>query len=126
VILDSSAVIAMLRDEPEAAAFRGLVESADAVAISAATVVEVSMVAGPDRQQVLDRFLASMGAVIVPVDEAQASLARRAAIQYGKGSGSPAKLSFGDCFSYALASVTGRPLLCKGNDFVHTDLELAA
>lgn len=125
MILDSSAVIAILRSEPEGAAFRGLVESADVISISAATVVEVSMVVGPDRQQVLDRLLSVMGADVVPVDEAQASIARRAAIRYGKGSGSPAKLNFGDCFSYALASVTGRPLLCKGNDFVHTDIELA-
>lgn len=125
MILDSSAVVAILRSEPEAAAFRGAIESADAIAISAATVLEVSMVVGPDRQAVLDRFLDACGAVVVPVDEEQVSVARRAVIRFGRGSGSPAKLNFGDCFTYALASVTGRPLLCKGDDFVHTDLDLA-
>ena len=125
MILDSSAVVALLRDEPEAEAFRHLIERADEVAISAATLVEVSLVVGPDRQAVLDRFLVAAGARVEPVDAAQASIARQAAIRFGRRSGSPAKLNFGDCFSYALASATGRPLLCKGDDFVHTDLELA-
>ena len=125
MIIDSSAVVAILRDEPEAADFRRLIEASDAVAISAATLVEVSMVVGPARQAVLDRFLVASGAMVVPVDEEQVSVARGAAIRFGRGSGSPARLNFGDCFSYALASVTERPLLCKGNDFVHTDLELA-
>jgi ribonuclease VapC len=124
VILDSSAVVAVLRAEPEADAFRRSIESSDAVAISAATLVELSLVVGPDRQAVLDRFLAVAGAVVEPVDAEQASIARRAAIRFGRGSGSPARLNFGDCFAYALASATGRPLLCKGDDFVHTDLEL--
>lgn len=126
MILDSSAVVAILRGEPESDDFRRLIQLAGAVAISAATLVEVSMVVGPERQAVLDRFLAAAGATIVPVDDEQAAVARRAAIAYRRGSGSPAKLNFGDCFSYALASVTGRPLLCKGGDFVHTDVELAS
>lgn len=125
MILDSSAVVAVLRGEPEAASFRSLIEAAEAIGISAATLVEVSLVVGPDRQRILDRFLSVACVVVVPVDEQQASVARRAAIRYGKGSGSPAKLNLCDCFSYALASVTGRPLLCKGDDFVHTDIELA-
>jgi len=125
VILDSSAIVAILRSEPEAAEFRRLIEAAEAVSISAATVLEVSLVVGSDRQTLLDRFLAVCEAVIVPVDESQAVIARRAAIRFGRGSGSPARLNFGDCFSYALASATGEPLLCKGDDFVHTDVELA-
>ena len=125
MILDSSAVVAILRGEPEAEAFRTLIESADTVAISAASVVELSLVVGPDRQEVLDRFLAVAGAVIEPVDGEQVAVARRAAMRFGRGSGSAAKLNFGDCFAYALAAVAGQPLLCKGDDFVHTDLELA-
>lgn len=125
MILDSSAVVAILRGEPEAEAFRTLIESADTVAISAASVVELSLVVGPDRQEVLDRFLAVAGAVIEPVDGEQVAAARRAAMRFGRGSGSAAKLNFGDCFAYALAAVAGQPLLCKGDDFVHTDLELA-
>jgi ribonuclease VapC len=62
---------------------------------------------------------------IEPVDEAQAVVARQAFRDYGKGSGHPAKLNFGDCFSYALASVTGQPLLFKGDDFGHTDITSA-
>lgn len=126
MILDSSAVVAIMRDEPEAESFARLIETAGAVAISAATVLEVSLVVGPQRQAVLDRFLAVAGAVVVPVDAEQVGVARRAAIRFGRGSGSPASLNYGDCFTYALASVTGQPLLCKGDDFVHTDLELAA
>ena len=125
MILDSGAVVAILRGEPEAEAFRTLIESVDTVAISAASVVELSLVVGPDRQEVLDRFLAVAGAVIEPVDGEQVAAARRAAMRFGRGSGSVAKLNVGDCVANALAAVAGQPLLCKGDDFVHTDLELA-
>lgn len=124
MIVDSSALVAIIYDEQDAADLARLIESAEEVAVSAATVVETSMVLGPRLQGVLDQLLAEANAVIVPVDAAQVAVARRAAVRFGKGSGSPAKLNFGDCFSYALASVMGRPLLCKGDDFVHTDLEL--
>jgi ribonuclease VapC len=126
MILDSSAVVAILLGEPEAEPFAALVEAVSEVAISAATLVELSMVLGSARQQVLEEFLALGRVSVVPFDEVQATEARRAAIRYGRGTGSRARLNLGDCYSYALASVTGRPLLCKGDDFQHTDLRLAA
>lgn len=126
MILDSSAVLAILRSEPEAPEFARLIEESADVSISAATLVEASLVVGPDSQALLDEFLLSARATVIPFDGAQAAVAREAAIRFGRRSGSPAKLNFGDCFSYALAKVSGRPLLCKGNDFVHTDVTLAS
>ncbi|MDN5764143.1 MAG: type II toxin-antitoxin system VapC family toxin [Microlunatus sp.] len=122
MILDTSAVVAILQGEPEAEALAGLIESVDRVHISTATVVEASLVLGGARQQVLDDFLASAGAVVVPFDETQVAIARRAHLRYGRGSGSPARLNYGDCFSYALAIASDRPLLFKGSDFTHTDV----
>lgn len=122
MILDTSAVVAILQGEPEAEALAALIESVDRVHISTATVVEASLVLGGARQQVLDDFLASAGAVVVPFDETQVAIARRAHLRYGRGSGSPARLNYGDCFSYALAMASDRPLLFKGRDFTHTDV----
>ncbi|WP_328591648.1 type II toxin-antitoxin system VapC family toxin [Occultella glacieicola] len=68
----------------------------------------------------LDEFINIAGGSIEPVDAAQLAIARRAHLQYGRGSGSPARLNYGDCFAYALATATDRPLLYKGNDFSHT------
>ncbi len=78
--------------------------------------------ANPDR---LDRFIAAAGITIEPVTEAHARLAREAFRAYGRGSGHPARLNFGDCFTYALAKATGEPLLYKGNDFRQTDIHPA-
>ena len=126
MILDSSAVVAVLQGEPEAEQFARLIEAATEVAISAATVVELSLVLGASRQDVLDEFLAIACAEVVPVDVDQVALARRAGVVFGRGSGSAARLNYGDCFSYALAMVFGRPLLFKGDDFRHTDVTIAA
>lgn len=122
MILDSSAVVAIIRDEPEAHGFSEAIAAAATVAVSTATVLELSIVLGPLRQQVLDDFLATMRVALVPVDGDQLTVARRAHIAYGRGSGSRARLNYGDCFSYALAKSTGEPLLFKGDDFVHTDV----
>ena len=73
----------------------------------------------------LDNLITHTHIRIEPVDEAQARVARQAFRDFGKGSGHPARLNFGDCFSYALASVTGQPLLYKGDDFGHTDVVAA-
>jgi ribonuclease VapC len=126
MILDTSAIVAILQGEPEAAEFAALIEAEPAVRISAATVLEASIVLGAKRQTLLDDFIDTARASIVPVDTAQLSLARRAHLQYGRGSGSPAKLNYGDCFAYALAIVSGRQLLFKGDDFSHTDVVPAA
>ena len=122
MILDSSAIVAILREEPEAARFTVIVESAPAVAMSVASVLETSIVVGRQGQSVLDRFLAWARVDQHPVDLAQLEIARAAYVRYGRRSGSKARLNFGDCFSYALAMTTGEPLLFKGRDFTLTDV----
>lgn len=126
MILDTSAIVAILEGEPEAAEFATLIESAGRVRISAATVLEASIVLGRERQEVLDDFLATAGAVVEPVDDIQLRIARGAHVTYGRSSGSPARLNYGDCFTYALAAAVDEPLLFKGNDFRHTDVRAAA
>ncbi len=126
MILDTSAIIAILNSEPEARLFAELIEMADEVSISIATVLEASLVVGPARQELLDEFLAVAQARAIPVDGDQLRVARAAHLQFGRGSGSPARLNFGDCFSYALSARTGQALLFKGKDFSHTDVKVAA
>ena len=125
MILDTSAVIAILSDEPEAPELAQLIEAAPSVRISAATVVESSLVRGPTRQTDLDDFLAEAAAIITPVDEEVTQLAREGHLRFGRGSGSPARLNYGDCFSYALARQEDDALLFTGNDFTHTDIRSA-
>lgn len=125
MIVDSSALVAILRHEGDAQHWAERLEAADSVLVSAATVLETSIVVGPQVHAHLDRLLSAGGVEVAPFDEAQARVARQAYVDYGKGSGSKARLNFGDCFSYALAKSTGRPLLFKGDDFTHTDVESA-
>jgi len=122
VILDASAIVAILRAEPEAGTFGELIERATDVRVSAATLLEASLVLGPDAHDIVDRFVERTGVEVVPFDHAQYLAARRAHVTYGRGSGSPARLNFGDCIAYALASVSGMTLLFKGDDFIHTDV----
>lgn len=130
MIVDSSGLIAILRDEPEAASFAASIETAETTRLSAASYVETAAVidrAGdPVASRRIDDLLAVAEITIEPVTERQARLAREAFRDFGKGSGHPAQLNFGDCFSYALAKVTGEQLLFKGADFTHTDLEPAS
>ena len=125
MILDSSAILAILNDEPDAPVFARAIESADRVLMSSGTVLEATIVAGRPRRVVLDRFLAQIAVVVLPVDAEHLDVARDAWTRFGRGSGSKAKLNFGDCFAYAAAKVTGEPLLFKGDDFTHTDIEAA-
>ncbi|MFC7619617.1 type II toxin-antitoxin system VapC family toxin [Microlunatus sp. GCM10028923] len=125
MILDTSAVVAVLQLEPEAERFANLMASAAGIEISAATVLEASIVLGPTRQNALDKLLGLVGASVASVDEDQLAAARLAYLTYGRRSGSPARLDYADCFSYALAKCRKRPLLFKGNDFGHTDIEPA-
>ncbi len=122
MILDTSAIVAIVAAEPEAEAFTRAIEESPSVAISAGTVIEASLVLGTHRGHILDTFLRLARARVIPVDEPQVVAARQAHARYGRGSGSPARLNFGDCFSYALARTTGEPLLYKGRDFIHTDV----
>ena len=129
MIIDTSAIVAILKDEPEGMAFSKALDEADYAGISAASYLETAIVIGKYRDPVLnaelDEFLEDAGIVIEPVTEEQAKIARQAFRDYGRGSGHPASLNYGDCFSYALARATREPLLYKGNDFVHTDLSSA-
>jgi len=125
MVLDTSAVLAILQNEPERRAFNEAIEAADSRAMSVATFVEVSLVVeartGAGGLRDLDLFIERAGVELVPVDVEQARTARRAYARYGKGH-HPAGLNFGDCFSYALAKVRGDALLFKGSDFSRTDL----
>lgn len=126
MIVDTSALIAILRDEPEAAAFALKIAEAQTRRISAANFLEASIVVDGSRDAIasrrLDDFLRVANLIIEPVDEAQARIARDAYRDFGKGSGHPAQLNFGDCFAYALAKSSGQRLLYKGQDFIHTDI----
>lgn len=128
MVVDSSALLAILEDEPERRALLEALDRADTRRMSVANFVETSIVVntrrGPAGLLDLDRFLAKASFELVPVDVAQAHLAREAFSRFGRGR-HRAGLNFGDCFAYALARTLGEQLLCKGDDFVHTDLTLA-
>ena len=121
MIVDSSAMVAMLRREPEARAMFSALTDEGSGSISAANFLETAIVVDGNRDPVLsarlDAMLAKLKVAIEPVTEAQAKLARQAYRDFGKHSGHPARLNFGDCFAYALATERGEPLLYKGDDF---------
>ncbi|MGI8522869.1 MAG: type II toxin-antitoxin system VapC family toxin [Nocardioides sp.] len=123
MIIDSSALVAILHDEAEAAAFVRVMEQATTLKMSTCTALEVYLVERPGRADRLDDFLAGAQIELVAFDVEQLRLARSAHVRFGRGCGHPAKLNFGDCFSYALAKTTGEPLLFKGDDFTHTDVQ---
>jgi ribonuclease VapC len=129
MIIDTSAIIAILREEAEARRFAEAIEAAPARRISAATYVEIGAVIDgardPVASRLVDDLLAAAQIVIEPVSPAQARIAREAYRDFGKGSGHAAGLNFGDCFAYAVAKATGEPLLYKGDDFSHTDVAAA-
>jgi ribonuclease VapC len=129
LILDTSAVIAILRDESDAKLYAEAIERSVVRRISAVNFVESAVVIDGSRDPIasrrFDEFVRVANLSVVTVTETQAAIAREAYRDFGKGSGHPAKLNFGDCFAYALAKSSGEPLLFKGNDFVHTDLLLA-
>jgi ribonuclease VapC len=129
MIIDSSALIAILRNEPEAQAFSEVIEREEFVRISAGTLFEASRVAdkfgSPKLSARFDETVERSRLIVEPFTAAQARVARQAYRDYGKGSGHPANLTFGDCFSYALAREKHEPILYKGDDFGHTDLRSA-
>ena len=126
MIADTSALIAILRDEPDSLNYARAIADATIRRISAANFVETAAVIDASRDPVasrrFDELLLTAEFVIEPVTEAQARLARDAYYDFGRGSGHPARLNFGDCFAYALAKDLREPLLFKGEDFKHTDI----
>lgn len=128
MILDTSALAAIFFAEPEAALFTQLIHGADRCRMSAANFVELSIVIegqiGPDAGRQFDTFFRRAGILIEPFTVDQAHLARQAFLDFGKGRHA-AGLNFGDCFAYALAKITGEPLLFKGEDFKKTDIPSA-
>ena len=128
MILDTSALVAVLYGKPEARDFVERIRAADVCRISVANHVELSMVVesqlGPNGTRQADAFLRRAGFVIEPVSIEQGDLARQAFLDFGKGQ-HKAGLNFGDCFAYALARATGEALLFKGDDFALTDIRRA-
>ena len=129
MVIDTSALIAILEHEPEERSFKDALSTAEVLRLSVANLVELSIVAerrrGPAGISAIDDFISSARIELVPVDLEQAFVARIAFSRFGKGR-HRAGLNFGDCFAYALAKVLGEPLLCKGRDFALTDVTLAA
>jgi ribonuclease VapC len=131
LIIDSSALIAILRAEPDEERYtRALAECpASERQISAANYLEAAIVAdrasGVLVSRDFDRLVREESITIAPVTETQIHLARAAYRDFGRGSGHPARLNFGDCFAYALAIDRAEPLLFKGDDFSHTDVRSA-
>ncbi len=129
MVIDSSAVIAILFDEPEAESLLSQIAVAEVCRLSSASLVEIGIVLRRDaavpRRAAFDEMLRLFSIKIKSVTEEQAYLALGAYDRFGKGTGHSAGLNYGDCFSYALAKQTGEPLLFKGNDFTHTDLDAA-
>jgi ribonuclease VapC len=125
MVIDSSAIAAIVLEEPDASIYISAIANDSTRLISAATLVEVSIVLMRRRKNdviaALDALMLQFRVITIPVDHEQALLARDGFRRYGKGRDC-AGLNYGDCFSYALAKQAGEPLLFKGNDFSHTDI----
>jgi ribonuclease VapC len=126
MIVDTSALIAILRDESEAREFAIAIAQSDRRRISAANYLETAIVIDGSRDPIASRrfddLLREAEIGIEPVTAEQARVAREAYRDFGRGSGHAARLNFGDCFAYALAKTTGEPLLFKGDDFLHVGI----
>jgi ribonuclease VapC len=129
MIVDSSAIIAVLRDEPDAASFAKAIARATKRRISAVNYVEAAAAIDGSKDPIASRrfddFLREAEIEIAAVTATQAKIAREAYRDFGKSSGHRAKLNLGDCFTYALARESGEPVLFKGTDFAETDLAAA-
>lgn len=129
IVVDTSALIAILECEPDRTRIVEVLGKAEAVCLSAVIYYEAALIAGarrgPDGIADLDEMLAAVGAEIRPFDVVQAKAANAAYAIYGKGHHPTARLNLCDCVSYALAKSLGAPLLFKGDDFAATDIEVA-
>ena len=128
LVVDTSAVVAILLGEPEAQSLISALSNGDPRLISAATMVELGIVIearlGPAGTGIVDRFVRDGGIEVVELDRTQADRALEGWRRFGKGR-HPAALNLGDCFAYGLAIATGYPVLCVGDDFTRTDVEVA-
>lgn len=126
MIVDSSAVMAILIGEPESDVFIHALMAADSCKMSAGSWVELAAVLTRSRRDILfvslEELMTHFSIRIEPTTEGQARIGHDAYRQYGIGTGHPARLNFGDCLAYALAKETEEPLLFKGDDFTHTDV----
>ncbi len=126
MIVDSSAIMAILNEEPEAEACLAAIRASRTATMSAANFLECALVVDGygrvDLSADLEPMVERLGITVVLVSVEQVRLGRVAHQRFGRGSGHPARLNLGDCFAYALAKDTGEPLLYKGDDFVHTDV----
>lgn len=129
MVIDTSALVAILQDQPERRAFNEAIEAAERCVMSVASFVEISIIVesryGSGGVRDLDLFLSKARIQLASVDADQAHIAREAFRHYGKGR-HPAGLNLGDCFSYARAKTPDEPLLCKGTDFIQTDIAICA
>ena len=129
MIVATSALLAILKLEPERVPFAEILDRADSLRISAAAYLELSIVIdsrkSPALSREVDEMIERFDIQIEPVTAEHARIARQAYRDYGRGSGHKANLNFGDCFSYALARARREPILFKGDDFVHTDVRSA-
>ena len=126
MVIDSSALIALLLAEPDSSRYVQAIAGTQRRVVSAPSYLETAIGmlnrSGPRAPALLDRLLVELAIEVVPFTHEQGRLAVAAFQQYGKGTGNPAGLNFGDCFSYALAKLTGDSILYKGDDFSKTDL----
>ena len=129
MIVDTSAIVAILRAEPEAPSFARAMARAEVLRVSAVNYVEAAVVIDGSRSPIASRrfddFIREAQFIVEPTTPEQARVAREAYRDFGKGSGHRAQMNFGDCFAYALAKAKSEPLLFKGDDFRHTDIEPA-
>ena len=129
MIVDSSAIVAILRAEPDAGSYAAALAHAERPQMSAANWLEAAVVVDSARDPVasrrFDKLIEVANIDVFPVTSKQVAVARQAYRDFGRGSGGAAGLNFGDCFAYALAAETRQPILFKGDDFVHTDLAAA-
>ena len=125
MILDTSALVAIVTGERDAPVLLAAMRDADSLQMTTPTALELSLVLGPDRRDACMALLRQAGIQLMPFTAEHLAAAQAGHARFGRGSESPAQLNFGDCFSYALAKVTGQPLLFKGEDFTHTDIEPA-
>lgn len=129
MIVDTSAILAIILNEPERAIFSALINTAPALKMSAGTRVELASVStrrfGGELDRSVQALLDDFQILVVPMTTAEAEIGVLAYQRFGRGTRHPAHLNFGDCFAYALSKATGEPLLFKGDDFVHTDVARA-